>query len=288
VADADGVSVLAPLDCEECYRYLAGVPIGRVAVVDAGLPDVVPVNFAVLDQDIVIRTGAGILLTASRTTGLASFEADGWDRSAHTGWSVLMKGRLTELVRPAELALVATLGLDSWAPGAKGHVLRLRPSSVAGRRLVAGGPPRPPRSDAYGPDTPVASLPLRPVAAVPPAATIAEALQLLHEAQAPIGCLGGEHTVLVSTGGLVRALLAGTSQQAPAHVVAGHDVLVVPPFTALVDAVRIMSVRQVSHAVVHGERGGLGVLTVGDAVSPLLWVFDPLVTALQAQPGVSR
>jgi nitroimidazol reductase NimA-like FMN-containing flavoprotein (pyridoxamine 5'-phosphate oxidase superfamily) len=282
------VNELVELDREECYRYLASVPVGRIAVVIGGVPEVVPVNFAVLDEDVVVRTGTGLLLGAARGSSLAAFEVDGWDDETRTGWSVLVQGPLTEVVRRDQLALLATLAIRSWAPGARGHVLRLRTTVISGRRLVPGGDVRLP--DAYdmcGPDHAVSRLPLRPLPPVPADATIAEALRLLHAARSPIGSLDPRTSRFIGTTGLVRALVAGASEYTPAHVAVGDDVLVLPAFTGLLDALRTMSTRDVSHAVVqmhYGDRFGL--LTVGDVVSPLLWVFDPIVVQLRARRDI--
>jgi uncharacterized protein len=281
------VNDLVELDRVECYGYLRSVPVGRIAVVVGGMPEVRPVNFAVFDEDVIVRTGAGVLVGATLGAGLAAFEADGFDLGTRSGWSVLVQGRLREVVRQDELALVATLGLDPWVPGAKGHLLRLHPSHVSGRRLAEPRPVRRPTVPDFGPDTPVSSLPLRPLPPIPPGLTIADALRFLYAASSPVGSLDPRTSRFVGTVGLVRALVGGVSEFTPAHMVAGDDILVLPSFTGLLEAVRMMSARDVSHAVVQKEHGGqFGVLTVGDAVSPLLWVFDPVVLLLRCREAI--
>jgi nitroimidazol reductase NimA-like FMN-containing flavoprotein (pyridoxamine 5'-phosphate oxidase superfamily) len=279
--DAGNVNELFELERDECYRYLTSVAVGRVAVISGDLPSVVPVNFAVLDEDIVFRTGDGVVLSAARGSGLAAFEVDGWGEETQTGWSVLLRGLLTEVERHDELAMVATIGVVTWAPGPRDHVLRLHPTLISGRRLTSREPVRrPPIQEVCGPDTPVSAMRLRPVPAVPPDMTIPNAIRLLNAAGSPVGSLDPE--CFVSTGGLVRALAAGASERTAAEAVAGEDVLVLPAFTGLLEALRMMNARELNHAVVQLEhRGGFRLLTVRDAVSPLLWVFDPLVTLLQ-------
>jgi hypothetical protein len=264
---------------------LASVPLGRLAVVHGGVPEVVPVNFAVLDDEIIVRTGPGLLVRAAHGSGLAAFEADEWDDHTRTGWSVLVQGQLTEVVRRDQLALLAAVAVPSWAPGTRGHVLRLRATQLSGRRLAPANVGSPAHTyDACGADRPVSSLPLRPLPAVPSGATIAQALRLLDAARSAVGALDPHTSRFVSTTGLLRALLAGASESTPARVAIGDDVLVLPAFTAILDALRMMSTRDVAHAAVQ-TRGGdqFGLLTVGDVIAPLLWTFDPLVSQLHTR-----
>ena len=51
---------------------------------------VVPVNYAVLDGDIVIRTGSGTKLDAALTGAVVAFEIDSVDPIYHEGWSVMV------------------------------------------------------------------------------------------------------------------------------------------------------------------------------------------------------
>ena len=42
------------------------------------------------------------------------------------GWSVIIIGVCEEITDPAELRRIEALGLEPWAPGAKGHWIRIR------------------------------------------------------------------------------------------------------------------------------------------------------------------
>ena len=53
------VPVIRYLDQERCRALLAEKRVGRVAVVVNGVPEVVPVNYAVVDGDVVFRSGSG-------------------------------------------------------------------------------------------------------------------------------------------------------------------------------------------------------------------------------------
>src|SRR6266511_365294 len=57
-------------------------------------------------------------------------------RPDRTGWSVLVRGEATDLTDPAELARVGRLPLYPWAPGAKGHYIRILQTLLTGRRIA--------------------------------------------------------------------------------------------------------------------------------------------------------
>ncbi|MFI5960090.1 pyridoxamine 5'-phosphate oxidase family protein [Cryptosporangium sp. NPDC051539] len=70
--------VLAPLGRDECLALLSSVPVGQVVFTYRALPDVLPVNFRVDGESVVIRVAAGSRLgrgswryrwSPGRTTG---------------------------------------------------------------------------------------------------------------------------------------------------------------------------------------------------------------------------
>ncbi len=131
--------VLLELARDECFELLASVPIGRVATTpppddQLAAPIVEPVAFIVDGETIVFRTQAGTKLVGLNR-GTASFEADSFDQSHHTGWSVLVRGTAYEA--PAEE--VAQLDLTPWVPGPRDVWIRILPEVVTGRRLVTAG-----------------------------------------------------------------------------------------------------------------------------------------------------
>ncbi|HEX4905274.1 MAG TPA: pyridoxamine 5'-phosphate oxidase family protein, partial [Acidimicrobiales bacterium] len=60
--DRNGLEVL---DRDECLRLLAQATLGRVGVTIGALPCVVPVNYRIVGDEVVIRTGAGTKLDAA-------------------------------------------------------------------------------------------------------------------------------------------------------------------------------------------------------------------------------
>jgi nitroimidazol reductase NimA-like FMN-containing flavoprotein (pyridoxamine 5'-phosphate oxidase superfamily) len=99
-ADEPEPGGVSRLERAECLRLLRSRSIGRLAyVARAGVPDIVPVNYAVEGEDVVIRTGPGPKLQAAERRELVAFEVDDLDDARHTGWSVVVVGkarRLTE------------------------------------------------------------------------------------------------------------------------------------------------------------------------------------------------
>lgn len=130
--DRNGLEVLTRV---ECLHLLTGAMLGRVAFVDCGAPVIMPVNFALLDEDVVVRTGTGAKLRAAVSGALFTFEADDVDLFTETGWSVVVSGPAEELCRPDDIARAEALGLRSWAREATGRFIRIRADIVEGRRL---------------------------------------------------------------------------------------------------------------------------------------------------------
>lgn len=131
--DHSGMEVLSR---EASLRLLEGVPVGRVVVSEHALPVAFPVNFAVLDGDIVFRTSTGSKLGAAVHKAVLAFEADRIDPDLRRGWSVLVQGWASLITRPDELARVEALGLQSWAPETRRHYVRIHSEMVSGRRLL--------------------------------------------------------------------------------------------------------------------------------------------------------
>lgn len=133
-------SPLEWVDRAECLRLLATGEVGRIVVVEGGGPLIFPVNYVLDGDSIVFRTDAGAKLMRGpgRT---ACFEVDEIDRDSHTGWSVVVVGRLEELT-PLDGPLyerLSKLNIEPWAPGPKPHLLVLVSSRITGRRIAKRG-----------------------------------------------------------------------------------------------------------------------------------------------------
>lgn len=133
--DGNGLDVLTRA---ESMRLLESISIGRVGVSIGALPVVLPVNYAVVDGDIVIRTTAGTKLDAAVMNLVVAFEIDGFDPLDHSGWSVLVQGVAEEVTDPGELDRLRRIPLEPWT-GLEGRFVRINTQILAGRRLVPAG-----------------------------------------------------------------------------------------------------------------------------------------------------
>ena len=109
--------------------------MGRIGLSVAALPVIVPVNYAVDGDQIVICSAPGAKLEAARHGLIACLEIDDFDPFDHAGWSVLVTGKLAEVTDPSEISRLGRLPLTPWAPMAERHFLVLSTELVSGRRL---------------------------------------------------------------------------------------------------------------------------------------------------------
>jgi nitroimidazol reductase NimA-like FMN-containing flavoprotein (pyridoxamine 5'-phosphate oxidase superfamily) len=132
--DRNGLEVLGRA---ECLRLLGTATLGRVAVTADALPVILPVNFLVADDQIVIRTGRGTKLDAATRNAVVAFEVDDIDPMYHTGWSVLVTGVARDLTAHPELLELPHLPAR-WAPeqSADGRLVAISLDLVSGRRIT--------------------------------------------------------------------------------------------------------------------------------------------------------
>jgi nitroimidazol reductase NimA-like FMN-containing flavoprotein (pyridoxamine 5'-phosphate oxidase superfamily) len=121
---------------DECFSLLGGQHLGRVVLVDDRGPIALPVNFVLDQHTVLFRTDEGTKLDVAVRRGRVAFQIDGVNEATRTGWSVLVRGEAKEVTDPDELVLVRRLPLYPWAPGAKGHYIRILPTSLTGRRIA--------------------------------------------------------------------------------------------------------------------------------------------------------
>jgi uncharacterized protein len=130
------VQELQALSPQECERLLARTTVGRVGISMRALPVVLPVNYAMLDGDVVIRTGEGTKLDAALAGAVVAFEVDHVDPIYHEGWSVLLQGRAAEIADPHDIERARALPLRPWAPGTRDRYIRIPAEVISGRRIA--------------------------------------------------------------------------------------------------------------------------------------------------------
>jgi uncharacterized protein len=109
-----------------------------VSVTEWDHPVIRPVNYVFDEpsQSVLIRSALDSKLHALLRSARAAFEIDGTDPEGRVGWSVIIVGVSEEITNPAELRRIERLGLEPWAPGHKGHWIRIRANTVSGRRIA--------------------------------------------------------------------------------------------------------------------------------------------------------
>ncbi len=138
--DRNGLEVL---DRAECLELLAASALGRIGLSAGALPLVLPVNFCLDGERIVVRTAEGTKLDAASRHAVVSFEVDDIDPMFHAGWSVVVTGVAAPLESEEERAHARTLPLLPWAaPG--DHYVAITLEEVSGRRLRLDGAGVPP------------------------------------------------------------------------------------------------------------------------------------------------
>jgi nitroimidazol reductase NimA-like FMN-containing flavoprotein (pyridoxamine 5'-phosphate oxidase superfamily) len=120
------------IESDECARLLHDRSLGRVGINRAGELVILPVFYAVLDDDIVFRTAPGTKLDAAVMKTRVAFEVD----NGAPAWSVLVHGHCEEIRdHGAQVAARAQLGSD-WPAGQRERLVRIRVETISGRRLV--------------------------------------------------------------------------------------------------------------------------------------------------------
>ena len=121
---------------EECLRLLKSGVFGRVALMVPDGPQIVPVNYSVVNDVVVFRTTPySELGTYGRNTQMA-FEVDHVDYEYATGWSVIARGRGDAITDSRELDVITSSWIPRpWAAGQRYAYYGVRWTELSGRRL---------------------------------------------------------------------------------------------------------------------------------------------------------
>ena len=126
------------LSVDACRELLRAGLVGRVAFWADG-PHVVPVNFAVSDSDLVLRTSEDSLLATCAPGTQVALEIDHIDYEGHRGWSVVAVGPCHAMEDPAVIdAICGDWEPRPWADGDREAFLVIAPEKVTGRRVGRG------------------------------------------------------------------------------------------------------------------------------------------------------
>jgi len=122
---------LTELTVEECWQLVATHPIGRLAWAGRSGVTVVPVNFTVEGQTVHLRTASYSGIARETNGQSVAFEVDSLDQDAHTGWSVLMRGRASLI---HDLPAHAD-NPEPWSSERRPLLVEIDVAEITGRRL---------------------------------------------------------------------------------------------------------------------------------------------------------
>ncbi|MGI8889047.1 MAG: pyridoxamine 5'-phosphate oxidase family protein [Nocardioidaceae bacterium] len=124
------------LSTEECYRKLSqAVGIGRIGLCTSDGPLVLPVNYLVDGETLLVRT-APYTVIAEHASGPVALEVDDLEPALKFGWSVLVVGEASRVEDVEEMVELRTSGrLEPWAEGTRGFFIRITPRGVTGRQI---------------------------------------------------------------------------------------------------------------------------------------------------------
>ncbi|WP_052864256.1 DUF1918 domain-containing protein [Streptomyces niger] len=125
---------LHELGPEECRRLVSSHGVGRLALSTADGPQVLPVNYALVDDTVVYRTAPGTV-TAAAVGKLAALQVDHVDEAMSRGWSVLMVGPARLVTGPAAEELDSRAPSLPWAGGDRPLWVSIGPLRISGRRI---------------------------------------------------------------------------------------------------------------------------------------------------------
>jgi uncharacterized protein len=122
-----------------CLDLLRSASVGRLGVTVRALPAILPVNYVVFGDDIIVRTVPGSKLDAATAQAVVAFEVDDFDKDGSWGWSVLVQGVAHEVTDRTEQAALRSLRIRPWAypDGEAYRFLRISTELISGRRFHA-------------------------------------------------------------------------------------------------------------------------------------------------------
>jgi nitroimidazol reductase NimA-like FMN-containing flavoprotein (pyridoxamine 5'-phosphate oxidase superfamily) len=127
---------LTALSHRDCVALLSGAQVGRAVFTERAMPAVVPVNFIVQDDAVVMCTAADTRLALAATRGVLAFQVDDIDPDTRSGWSVVVVG-VAELVESTQERARLRCLLEPWTPGHNEVYIRLPLKVVTGRQIQA-------------------------------------------------------------------------------------------------------------------------------------------------------
>jgi nitroimidazol reductase NimA-like FMN-containing flavoprotein (pyridoxamine 5'-phosphate oxidase superfamily) len=122
----------------ECLRLLAvgAGGVGRIGLVDAAKHVLIePLNYQMLDEDVLVQVGPGSVLEAANRRTIVSFEIDQVSAAECRAWSVLVCGLATVLDGDSHAESARPTGGAPLVPEPGATLVRIRTEVLSGRRF---------------------------------------------------------------------------------------------------------------------------------------------------------
>ena len=127
------------LSYSECEALLRAGVAGRVALTTPTGPQIVPLNYSVVDSAIILRTSPDSILGTHGPDAILAFEVDHFDHAYQQGWSVVARGRAGVVQDEKALKHIRSVWEPRpWASGERPLFLRIPCTELTGRQLGAG------------------------------------------------------------------------------------------------------------------------------------------------------
>jgi nitroimidazol reductase NimA-like FMN-containing flavoprotein (pyridoxamine 5'-phosphate oxidase superfamily) len=122
------------LSTEQCWELVDAATVGRLGFVTDETVQIIPVNYTVAENNIIIRTRSTGILAQLAGGPPVAFQVD-YHGAAGIGWSVLMNGPLVALNEEQIKELQITNRVMPWAGGDRDLFVRFTPERISGRRV---------------------------------------------------------------------------------------------------------------------------------------------------------
>ena len=142
------------LDAATCRQLLGTTQTGRLGFTDGALPAILPVPFALRDDQVIIPARRGSSVVSAVRGAVVAFEVDSYDAATRTGWSVTVLGPTVLLSLPEDVAALEELSFASRPPVVQRCYIAVQLGLVRGWRMSE----LPEPSNAVGHDADAGSL----------------------------------------------------------------------------------------------------------------------------------
>ncbi|MBO0713199.1 MAG: pyridoxamine 5'-phosphate oxidase family protein [Acidimicrobiales bacterium] len=134
--DQRGSELLSRTECRQRLAQAAG-RVAHLGLVVDGKPVVIPVNYTMLDRDLLLRLGPGTTLDELGRSPVVALEVDVVPPEGGEAWSVVVQGVASPLKDPAALERAARSGPVPLVPEPGHDYVQIRTGVLTGRRFRA-------------------------------------------------------------------------------------------------------------------------------------------------------